>query len=260
MMPVITLTTDLGLKDFYLATVRGAMLSQCPEAHVIDISHQVAPFNIAQAAFILKDSYSHFPKKTVHIVSIDTAYAPFPKFVALEADGHYFIGADNGLFTLLFDKKPDKVVELNLLQSTNYLHFPLRDIFVKAACHLARGGALEVIGKVIQELNHRTNLQPFAEAATIRGNVIYVDRFENVITNISRDLFEKTGKGRNFRISFRRGESLSKISKNYSDVEEGEKLCLFSISGFLEIAMNKGAASSLLGLKVGEMVRVEFLD
>lgn len=259
-MHPVTLITDLGTKDFYLGAVKGVFFSYVPELKLIDITHQVAPFNIIEAAFILKNSYHHFPEGTIHVISVDTSYSNPPRYIVLYHNGHHFIGPDNGVFSLAFESRPEKIIELNLPQDQRFKHFPLPDIFVKAACHLAQGGAPEVIGKLSTSLTERSNLLPSFDEQGIRGNVIYIDRFENVITNIDRDIFEKVGQGRRFRILFRRGESLDRISENYQEVPEGEKLCLFSVSGFLEIAINKGGASGLLGLRPGETVRIEFFN
>ncbi len=258
-MPIITLTTDLGLKDFYLAAVKGFILSSLPDARIVDVTHHIPSYHITQAAFILGNAYHYFPEGTVHLVSVDNSYEPSPKFVAVKANGHYFIGPDNGLFSLFLKAEEiEKIVKINLRILDDYIHFPIKDILVKSAVHLAKGGNMEFLGRKINHLNVKTIIQPVVDPDQIRGSIIYVDSFKNAITNITRDLFESVSKGRKFTILFKRSETVDKISLQYSDVLEGEKLCLFGITGYLEIAINKGEASSLLGLHTGEAIIVQF--
>lgn len=257
-MAIITLTTDLGYKDFYQAALKGSLLSLLPDVNIVDITHGISAFNIPQAAFVLKNAFPYFPKGTVHLIGIDSVFHENTRYLALHYREHYFIGSDNGIFSLMFEEDPEEVVELNIMQDLKFLHFPLTDIFTKAACHLAGGGELKDIGIPVDSLEQRMILQPVIEANVIRGSVIYIDSFQNVITNISKDLFTKVQQNRPFTLYFRRNESISQLSWHYNEVPEGEKLCLFGISNYLEIAINKGNASGLLGLHTGDIVRIEF--
>jgi len=178
--------------------------------------------------------------------------------LAVKYRNHYFVGSDNGIFSLIFEEQPQEVVELNILQDLKFLHFPLADIFVKAACHLAAGGNLQEIGETTFEIEEKINFRPAVEKNTIKGKVIFVDSFENVITNITKDLFTKVQAGRNFELHFKRGESINQLSWHYDEVPEGDKLCLFGISNHLEIAINKGKASGLLGLKANDTIIIDF--
>lgn len=257
-MAIITLTTDLGSKDFYQAALKGSILSILPTANIVDITHEVPSFNISYAAFVLKNAYPYFPKNTVHLIGIDSVFNEKTKYLALRYKDHYFVGADNGIFSLLFDEKPDELVEINIMQDLKYLHFPLVDIFVKAAIHLAKGGKLKEIGVSTGDIEQRMLLHPVIERDIIRGSVIYIDTFCNVITNITKDLFTKIQRNRDFTLYFRKSETITQLSWHYNEVPEGEKLCLFGISNHLEIAINKGKASGLLGLHLSDIVRVEF--
>jgi S-adenosylmethionine hydrolase len=257
-MAIITLTTDLGYKDFYQAALKGSILSQLPNANIVDISHDVAAFNIPQAAFILKNAFHYFPKSTVHLIGIDSVFNEKTRYLALKYRDHYFIGSDNGIFSLLFEEKPDEIVELNIMQDLKYLHFPLSDIFPKAASHLAKGGKLRDIGIPVSGVEDRMTIQPVIERDIIRGSVIYIDSFQNIITNITKEIFTSVQLNRDFTLFFKRNESISQLSWHYNEVPEGEKLCLFGISNHLEIAINKGNASGLLGLHLGDIVRIEF--
>jgi len=257
-MAIITLTTDLGDKDIYQAALKGSILKLLPTVNIVDITHSVAAFNVQQAAFILKNSFYYFPEQTVHLIGIDTVYNSDTKYLAVSYKNHYFVGSDNGIFSLMFDSEPDEMVEINIMQDLKFLHFPLADIFVKTACHLAGGGKLSEIGLPIAAMEKKMTLQPVVEKNMIKGAVIYIDSFQNVITNITKEFFNKVQQGRQFTLSFKRNETINHMSWHYNEVPEGEKLCLFGISDHLEIAINKGNASGLLGLNLGDSVIINF--
>jgi S-adenosylmethionine hydrolase len=256
-MAIITLTTDLGLKDYYVSAVKGAILRQLPEVTIIDISHLIPSFNIQEAAYVLRNSYPGFPDGTVHIVGVNAEATDQTPHIGLAVSGQYFIGADNGIFSLLFDKVPDKVVELNLKHDSNSPVFPTRDIFAKAACHLARGGSLDLIGAVRNGVKERIMFRPVSMGDNLRGSIIYIDSYSNVVTNITQELLKETGKGRLFSIHFGSHE-IDRLSRTYQDVVEGEILAMFNAAGHLEIAMNHGKASQLLNLHLGDTVTILF--
>jgi len=264
-MAIITLTSDLGKRDHYLAMVKGALLTGAPDANIVDISHEIMPFDIYEASFILRNAYWHFPKGTIHVVSVNDVLTETHDHVVLEYDGHYFIGADNGVFSILVDKSDFRVFSLKVPLEFDSESFPMRTRFVTAAGHLARGGTPEVIGKFKGELLPAEGYKPLIEPNVIRGQVVYVDGYENVITNISKQLFRDVGKGRDFTINLVRSqEVLRKINVSYAETAPGRALALFGGAGMLEIAISKGAprmgggASSLLGLNVNDIVRIEF--
>jgi len=257
-MSIITLTTDLGDKDIYQAALKGSILRILPTVNMVDITHSVAAFNIQQAAFILKNSFYYFPEETVHLLGIDTVYSDDTKFLAIRYRNHYFVGTDNGIFSLIFDEEPEEIVEIDILQDLKFLHFPLADILAKAACYLADGKALQEIGIPVESIEKKMTLQPAVERNQIRGMVIYIDSFQNVITNITKDFFNRVQEGRRFVLYFKRNETITHLSWHYNEVPEGEKLCLFGISDHLEIAINKGNASGLLGLNLGDSVIIDF--
>ncbi len=256
-MPIITLTSDWGLKDHYLGAVKGAILSRLPEALIIDITHTIPSFNSEQAAFILKNAWSNYPKGTVHIIAVNTEESEKFPHTAIEYNGHYFIGTDNGIFSLLCDKPPDKIVEIQVPQDTDYFTFSTRDRFVKVAIHLAKGGRIEELGKVKNRILEKILLKPVIDKEVIKGHVMYIDSYENVITNITEPVFNEKKKGHKFSIFFRSYE-IKKISRSYQDVPPGEILALFDSNRYLEIAINQGNAAGLLGLDYKDMIRIEF--
>ena len=260
-MAIITLTTDLGLKDYYVAAVKGAILKELPETTIVDITHEIPSFDLQKTALIIKNSYSDFPEGTIHIIGVNSESNRETPHIAIQHKGHYFIGADNGMFSLIFEMSPEKVVELNISQDTDRITFPTKDVFVKAACHIARGGTLEVIGKLKEEIAVRTMFRAVSENNIIKGMAIYIDHYGNVLVNITEQMFKDFGKGRSFTIYFRSAEySITQISNSYCSVPDGERVALFSSSGFMEIAMNKGNASKLFGINQGDIIRIEFYD
>jgi hypothetical protein len=256
-MTVITLTSDWGLKDHYLAVVKGIILCQIPDAQIVDISHEIPPFNLRQASFILRNAYKSFPEGTIHIIAMNTIETKDQPHTAALMDGHYFIGTDNGIFSLIFDRMPDKMVELEIFQDSNLFTFATRDRFIKAAAHLAHGMPIEELGKLKEDWESQMHFEPVITDDSIRGMIIYIDNFENVITNITEKTFLKLRKHRKFSIEVR-GEKINKISKSYLDVPNGEIVALFGSTGNLEIAINQGNASGLLGLNIDDPVSIKF--
>ena len=260
-MAIITITSDLGSKDSYLASVKGSIYSQLESAKIVDITHDILPFNIQQAAYVLRNCFKDFPQGTIHIISIDDELTIKNEHLAVKANGHYFISADNGLFSLLFNEiRAEKIVKLNITQTTDCTTFAAKNIFVPAACHLARGGTMEIIGTEVANFEVKsTELKAVIETDMIRGVVIYVDGYGNAITNISKEAFECVQKGRNFSILFgREDEQITIISAKYKAVPPAEKLAIFGENNLLQIAMNQGEANKLLGLNLHEIIRIEF--
>ena len=260
-MTIITLTTDLGTKDSYLASVKGTIYSQIEEVRIVDISNDILPFNIQEAAFVLRNCFKNFPIGTVHIISVDDELSIRNEHLAVKANGHYFVGADNGLFSLLLNEtKAEKIVKLNITQTTDCTTFATKNIFVPAACHLARGGTMEIIGTQIPDFEiKKMELKAVFNESVLRGAVIFVDSYGNVITNISKKEFTQHKKGQNFAILFgREDERITKVSDKYKDVPVAEKLAIFGENDLLQISINQGKANKLLGLKLHEIIRIEF--
>ena len=258
-MPIITLTSDWGLRDHYVGAVKGAILRHLPDATIVDISHLITPFDLKQASFIIGNAYHYFPQGTVHILAVDTIESTSRQHVALKADGHYFVGADNGIFSLFLRKPPEIIVGLTIMQDSGYFTFPTRDRFVKAACHIAAGGAIEELGDIMPSLLEKFLYQPLINDSGIQGKAVQIDAYGNIFTNISRELFQNTILKQKFSIVVKRpGYEITKIRKAYDEVPEGEMLALFASNGYLQIAINRGRASSLLGVEVDDHVMVSY--
>jgi hypothetical protein len=256
-MPIITLTSDWGQRDYFLAAVKGKILSRLPSVNIVDISHGISPFNLKQASFIIRNSYIHYPPGTVHMLSILAERSEKTPHLAVQYKGQFFIGADNGIFSLIFDQGAEKIIRISEESAAGEQEVPARDRFVEAVVHLAAGNPIEQLGEPVSGWKEQLHFLPVVSGDVIRGVVIYINRYENVITNITRELVEKTSKGRNYIVEFR-GETIKKISRSYQEVPVGEIVALFGSTGHLEIAINQGNASSLLGLDINDPVRVEF--
>ncbi|WP_179352165.1 SAM hydrolase/SAM-dependent halogenase family protein [Winogradskyella vidalii] len=277
-MAIITLTTDFGEKDHFSGAIKGAIFSELEAVNVVDISHSISPFNISEAAYVIQNAYSSFPKGTIHLIGIDSELSPENKHIAVKLDDHYFICANNGIMSMICaDIAAEEIVEINIHDKVE-TSFPVLDIFVKVACHIARGGTLGVIGKVINSIKPIKNLHPFVndDQNQIIGSVIYIDNYGNVITNIKRKFFEQHQKGRAYEISARNHKFKTIFNKysdiiNYDETEtskrniEGKGMVVFNSSGYIEIAIYKsnnstvGSASTLMGLKTMDTVTINFL-
>jgi len=259
-MPIITLTTDWKQNDFYTGALKGAILTKCPDIQIVDISHQIPPFNISQAAFVIKNSYNHFPEGTIHIIGVDAIPDKGNDYLAIKLNGHFFIGCDNGIFSLIAKGKPENIIHLNK-KKNNYPTFPCISLFAETACELAKGRPITELGKKINELITRIPLRATIDDKVITGSVIYIDSYKNAITNITNELFDRVGKNLPFEIYIQsRKYRITRINKTYSETSVGELLALFNSSGLLEIAMNKANLTDLLNLSIGSTIRIDFLD
>jgi hypothetical protein len=260
-MSIITLTSDWGYRDHYLGAVKGAIHSKIPGADIIDISHSIPSYDILQCSFVIKNAYRSFPGGTIHVIGMKTEASIESPHTLVYHNKQYFIGSDNGIFSLIFNEKPEKIVELNIMQESNFFTFSTRDVFVPAAARIANGEDIDDLGAPKENLYHRMNFEPVKSSSVIKGNIIYIDNYENAITNITQEIFKEVGKGRRFSIFLPSpGYDIEKINVSYSDVLDGEKLALFGSTHHLEIAINQGNAASLLGLEMYDPVRIEFYD
>ncbi len=257
-MAIITLTSDWGLSDYYLPAVKGAIYSALPDVNVVDITHNIDPFDVRSAAFVVKNCYKNFPKGTIHILAIDTEESITNPHVVVKVNDHYFIGADNNIFSLIIDQDPYEAVTVEVIQDTDFFTFSTRDRFVKVAVMLYNGAPLSEIGPSYT-LKERIEIRPTYDSNSIHGLVNYVDSYENLVTNISKSLFEKVRAGRSFTIKLcSRIYRINEIKNCYKDVPEPDILALFGTHGFLEIALSHAKAASLLGMERDSAVDIYF--
>lgn len=255
-MAIVTLLTDSGESDHYVASIKARIISTNPGVSIVDISHAVKPCDIAHAAFILRSVFKEFPKGTVHLVGVDAAGNRGDAYVALQLDDHFFVGADNGLFGLISEKSPQYMAELNTLNPVATT-FPERDVFAVTAAKLASGVRLSDLGKPISSIKRMIDRQVKATKKQITGQVVRVDGAGNLITNIPKEAFDILSKGKAYTIQFG-GEKFKRIHTQYHQAEEGECFLIFNSLGLLEIGIFKGNASELLGLGYDSTVNVIF--
>ncbi len=275
-MSIITLTTDYGYKDYSVSELKAKIYNEISDVRIVDVSHNISPFNLTEAAYIIKSAYRHFPQGSIHIIGVESDLTPENAHIAMKFDNNYFIGADNGVFSMIIDDfKADSIVEINIHKNYNNA-ISANDVFVKIATHLSRDGKLEVIGKPIDSIKEIKDIKPVIsnDNNQILGSVIYIDNYGNVVTNITEKIFNDVSKSRPFNI-YARNVKFDKIFNNYSDAidytipkekreEDGKKIALFNSLGYLELSIYKsnpatvGSASTLFGLNYRDQISIHF--
>ncbi len=248
-MPLLTLTSDIGQQDFLIGAVKGQLLQTNPDLTLIDITHNISPFNYPQAAYVCRSAIKNFPAGTFHLILVNLFDERPEHMLLAEHHGQYIGCADNGLLTMILEEIPQKVVALALDKTQQKNTIYCTTVFAKAFNELQNGKTIEETGDAGISIHVKNPLRPMLGNDFIEGQIIFIDNFENVIVNINKDEFEEQRKGRSFKIVFKRDEVIDRISETYADVNEGEKLALFNSAGHLEIAINKGNAAGLLGLQ-----------
>ncbi len=255
-MAIITLLSDWGYNDYYTAAVKGSILKSLPDAVIVDITHNVPHFDINYASFILKNVWNSFPEGTIHMINVLSEESDENLHVVVSYKGHYFIGADNGIFSLLFPEPPDEVVSLDIYYSNpDSTTFPERDRFVPAAVMLAQGKPLSELGTPKTELKQITPFLPAANKSRIHGLVVFIDAYDNCITNITKTLFNKVIGNKPFEITIKKNTE-NQIVNSYFEVPESELVCCFNSNGYLEIALNRAKASQLLNININDTVTI----
>ena len=272
-MKVITLTTDMGLNDHYVASLKGSLLKSASDVQVVDIVHTVRPFDISEAAFHVRSCFTDFPEGTVHVIGVDSepivnfggSDGSFPSIMKYQ--NQYFISCDNGFFgAFLGENHPQGFWRIDdILSNEKLFKFPTKNVLIPAAVKLLNGVQPEEIGSASTEYKSALNPIAVSEANLIKGYVIHVDNYGNAITNINQELFERVGEDTPFVLYFKRKDYfIDVISGAYNEVPQGEKVAVFNENGLLEIAINRGAngstggAEQLFGLRINDMIRIEF--
>lgn len=257
-MPIVSLISDFGLNDHYAAVLKACLYRRNETLNIVDITHNIDPYNIVEGAFILKNAWHQFPLGTVHIAAVNLLFGEGNEFIAFARHGHYFVGPNNGLFSLIFpDLVEAEIVQIPFNSEDDY---PLQNTLAHATCKLIEFDDIDMIGTSLLRLQKRISVQPIVNDRQIRATVIHIDHYGNVISNVHRSLFEKASRGRSFGVYFKPNDPLRVISNEYNDVPIGDVLCFFNSAGYLEIAINKGRADHLLGLKKDETIQIDFYD
>ena len=248
-MALLTLTSDIGQQDYLVGAIKGELLKLYPHFRIADISHHLLPFNYPQAAYVARNAIRNFPSHTFHMVLVNLFENKPQQLLLAFHNDQYILCADNGLLTMILETKPELVIGLPLDKSAQRNTLHCVRVMGEAIRSIITGVSLMQIGQSDVSYIDKNALKPLLGPDWIEGQIIFIDNFENVVVNITREQFEDQRKGRSFRIVFKRNEVIDHISESYADVHEGEKLALFNSAGYLEIAVNKGNAAGLFGLQ-----------
>jgi hypothetical protein len=248
-MAVLTLTSDIGTQDYLAGAVKGQLLQIDPTFQLVDITHSVRPFNYAQAAYICRNSIRHFPEQSFHLILVNLFDRRNKHLLLAYHKNQYYLCADNGLLTMILEEKPEMVIGLPMDANLQGHTLHCVQVFGNAIAAINRGERITEIGEPDFPYLEKNPLKPWLQENSIEGQIIYIDHFENVVVNITREQFDDQRKGRKFYIVFKRDETIEQISNHYADVPEGEKLAHFNAAGYLEISINKGNAAGLFGLQ-----------
>ncbi|HET8864683.1 MAG TPA: SAM-dependent chlorinase/fluorinase [Gracilimonas sp.] len=258
MSQIITITTDFGLQDHYVSAMKAVMLGIATNARFVDISHEIPPQDIMAGAWVVRNTAFLYPPNTVHLVVVDPGVGTSRHPVALKVKDQYFVGPDNGIFSLFFNQYDYEAYKLN--NKTYWREgvsktFHGRDIFAPVAAHLSNGVELEDLGEPIEELVTYHWAVPIADKDGLQGWVVHIDRFGNLITNISEELIDDHLEKKNVKI-YVGNTMLNKIVTTFGDVEEGEPAAFIGSSGMLEIGINKGNAGRMLSVDKGAQISI----
>ncbi len=248
-MPLLTLTSDIGSPDYLVGAVKAQLLQLNENFNIIDISHNIPPFNYPQAAYVCRSAYKNFPEFSYHLILVNLFEKKPEQILLAFHNNQYLLCADNGLLTMILEEKPEMIIGIPLDKAATKNTTYITSVMGGVINQLVNGESIINIGIPDVEYMEKRHLRPTFDTNLIEGQIIFIDSFENVIVNISKEQFEEQRKDRKFRIVFKRDEVIDRISETYADVPEGEKLALFNSAGYLEIAVNKGNAAGLFGLK-----------
>ncbi len=258
--PIITLLTDFGTKDHYVASMKGVILNINPQCILIDISHQVNPHDIQKGAFLLANTYSYFPKGTIHLSVVDPGVGGGRKAILLVTQNYFFVGPDNGLFTLV--ARREKVKQVVVLTKRKYflpkvsMTFHGRDIFAPVAAHLSLGIKPSVFGYEIGSLEELEFEKPIIKERKLLGEILHIDTFGNLVSNIDEEKLFRFIQSRPFVIRAGR-EAIYGLKKGYWEGKKGELIALLGSGGFLEISVREGNAQKMLGVKRGDTIKIQ---
>ena len=251
--PILTLTTDFGAADHYVAAMKGVILGICPRARMVDISHQVKPYQIAEGAYLVAQAYRYFPPKTVHVVVVDPGVGSARRPILIEAAGQYFIGPDNGVLSMVYDREKHKA---RLISADRYFRQPVsrtfhgRDIFEPVAAHIAAGVPAARVGKLIHDHLKSSSWKPQRTGKrTWTGLVLHIDRFGNIVTNFEAADFPDL-EMRSFALRLGPRE-VNVLARTYAECGPAELFAIAGSSGYLEISVNQSSAAEAVGCETG---------
>lgn len=257
-MQIVSLTTDFGTQDYYVGELKGVLLEKIAQLTIVDVSHEIEPFDIVQASFYLNNSYRNFPKASIHILAVQTYYSKNNELLAFQKEGHFFIGPNNGVFSLIWDDLEEK--DIHVINTDEMKVDTLSKVLTHAAAYISHGLPLNEIGPPVEHFERKMLIQPVITRNQIRATIIHIDRFDNAIVNLRKEQFEALRAGRPFQLYFKHDDPIYHFNKHYAEVPVGEALALWNSSGYLEIAVNMGRASTLYNLNKNETIQIYFVD
>jgi len=257
-MHIVSITTDFGLQDYYVAELKAQILRRSTDIQLVDVSHSIDSHDIVQAAHFLDNVFRSFPTGTIHLVAVYNYYDKDSTFILLEREGHYFVGPDNGVFSLIFDDL--MAPEVVKLDNEEIKYKSIAEILSWTVGNLIEGKTVSEIGSRVETINQKMGIKPVVTSSQIRATIIHIDHYENVIINLKRDQFEKLRKGRGFQLYYKQTDPVTRISEDYADVPITDVMCLFNSAGYMEIGINMGKASSMLNLNKNETIQINFID
>ena len=252
-MSPVTLTTEWKPDDIYHGIIKGKLCSLCPGVTIIDNACNIPPFNILHASFVVRNTYMNYPKGSIHVICVHSEASEEQNYLIVKARDHFFIGTDNGIFSLILNGEPDEAIQIDKKDYQDEL-----DIFAKAVADLLSGKKLKEIGKPVREIRERVPLRATIEKETITGSIIFIDSYGNAISNITREVFMRVFEGKEYRILVQSNRNhTNQIVRKYSDVPVGDMLTRFNSLDLLEVAINGENISNLYGLEIGTVVRID---
>ncbi len=253
---MVSLITDFGNKDYYVGSLKAKLYNTPNQITVIDVSHEIDTHDIVKASFFIQNYYQDFPIESIHVAAVNNAYDYEPELLCFQYNGHYFIGPNNGLFSLVFTDIDEGTVRH--IVSDGDSDWKLVDKIAYAVHHILEHGHINNLGLELKDFDQKLGIQPVFSKNEIRASVIHVDHYENVIVNLRNDAFEECRNSRNFRIFIKPTDPIEQISDSYAEVPVGEALCLFNDMGYLTIAINMGKASSMYSLERNDTIQILF--
>ncbi len=247
-MPIITLTSDFGLQDHIAASVKGQIIQHCNTLPtIVDVTHQITPYNLSQSAYIIESILPNYPNNTYHCVFVNLYHNYNSELLCVRYNNQYIFCANNGFINMVSKGKPMQVVAIPTTDNSNFI--TLISTIINVINWLDSGADLESLGILKNDYIVENTLEPDIGDNWLEGHLQFIDNYENVVTNISKALFNKVRGDRKFNIVFKRDELIDHISEHYNDVPKGEKVAIFNASGYLEIAINGGNAAGLFGFQ-----------
>lgn len=247
---IATLISDFGNKDNAVAIAKGLILKSNPELRLIDLTHEVAPYDLLQCSYLLNSAFRNFPERTVHISMFDIMHQNPSRILFALLENQVIISADNGMFTFTFPNSDIRIWEYRDSESANYIEWLRKASLLIRDMHAANFHFELLDASPCTPEVQTTPLRAKVKDNQVDCHVIHIDRFGNVVLNITREEFEACRNGRRFSIRIPRNIPVTQLSRNYNDVVPGERLCLFNSAGYLEVAIREGSAAQLLGLEL----------